>query len=575
MKHIQKNLKGLGKPLWLGPLFKLLEAILELTLPLITASIIDVGVAQRDGAYVFSRGVLMVFVAAVGVVFAMICQYYAAVAGSKLGESLRSSVFVHMQRLSMGQIDGIGRSGLSTRITNDVNQIQAALNMFIRLGTRMPFLTLGAIIMAMWIDFYIGLVYLVATAFICVVLVLVVRKTLSKYGQIQKGQDELFRLAHENLEGVRVIRAFSRQEEERKAFQTSANFLNRLLVHTGRISALMNPAASVVANLAIIIIVWIGAGAVNTGTMMTGDIIALVNYMTQILLALLMATNLLVLFTRALASTERVEALLELQPNIIDGQGATPKQDGVAISFDHVNFRYFEAATNALSDVSLTVKFGQSVGVIGGTGSGKSTLSYLMMRHFDVQSGTVSVCGENVCQYTLQQLRSQFGVVMQGSRLLSGSIRSNLLLSSPQADEARMWQALQTAQAADFVKEKPDGLDSIVTEGGGGLSGGQRQRLLIARALVRQPDILVLDDAASALDYATEAALRASLKKWKTQKGTELTVLNISQRVASIQGCDVIYVLDEGRVVANGSHANLLQHCELYREICASQGVSR
>ncbi len=573
MKHIRESFKGLGNALWLGPLFKLLEAIMEVFVPLITASIIDVGVANHNSAYILSRGALMVLIAILSVGAALICQYYAATASAKLSKQLRSRVFAHAMTLSPMQVEEIGRGGLSARITNDVNQIVAALNMFIRIGTRAPFLTIGAILMAMLIDFYTGLVYLVATILIGVILTLVIKKTLGKYGQIQKGQDELFRLAQDNLEGVRVIRAFSRQDQENEEFQGSASALCRLLVHTGRISALMTPAASVVANLAVVMVVWLGAGAVNTGTMMTGDIIALVNYMVQILVALLMATNLLVLFTRALASSMRVEALLEEKPSITDGPGAKEDKSAPAFAFQNVEYHYYEKASPALQRLNFEVQCGQAVGFIGGTGSGKSTVAHLLLRHYDVCEGKVFVFGNDVRHYELQELRRHFGVVMQNARLLSGSIRSNLLFSKSNAEDDELWDALEAAQAASFVRERPDGLDSVLTEGGGGLSGGQRQRLVIARALVRRPHILVLDDAASALDYATEAALRKELKAWKTADGMPLTTLNISQRVAAIRNCDVIFVLEEGCIEACGNHQELLKTSSLYREICESQGV--
>ncbi len=573
MKSIRESLKGVGNALWLGPLFKWLEAVLELLVPLITAGIIDVGVANRDASYVLSRGVLMVFLAVLGALFALICQYYAAKVSAKFGKQMRSRVFSHAMGLSQAQVEKLGRERLSVGITNDVHQIQAALNMLLRLGTRVPFLTAGAILMAGVLNVYAGLVYGLATLFICFALVLIMRKTLGKYAYIQQGQDDLFRKALENLEGVRVIRAFSKQNQEQRAFDESAQGLGRILIHTGRISALMNPAAGVVANLAIVAVVWFGANAVNLGQMLTGDIIALVNYMMQILVGLLMATNLLVLFTRAMASAKRVEALLEEKPEIVDGSGAEMQEDAPAFSFSKVGFRYDDGAENAVSDIDLLAWPGQNVGIIGGTGSGKSTLIHLLVRHYDATQGVVAVFGEDVRDYALQPLRSCFGMVMQGARLFSKSIRENLLMAAPQAQEEQLWQALQAAQAADFVREKPEGLDSVLQEGGGGLSGGQRQRLLIARALLRKPRILVLDDAASALDYATEAALRESLKTWKTEAGASLTTLTVSQRVASIRACDAVYVMEEGRVVASGTHDTLLKTSELYLEICQSQGV--
>ncbi len=574
MGYLKQQLRKQGKALWLGPLFKWLEAVLELLVPLLTANIIDVGVANGDASYVLSRGAIMVLLAALGGVFALVCQYYSAAVSAKYGAQIRKHVFSHAMKLSQGQVENMGRGKLSTCVTNDVNQIQAALNMFMRLAPRVPFLTVGAIVMSMFINFYAGLVYLFVSFLISIILVWIMRKTLDNYGDIQKGQDELFRLAQENLEGVRVIRAFSRQDTEQAQFEESAGTMSRILVQTGRISAMMTPAAGVLANLAIVAVVWFGAQAVNAGGMMTGDIIALVNYMMQILVALLMATNLLVLFTRALASAKRVEVLLQERPNIVSGVGAKQKDGEASFSFRHVSFRYFETADNAINDVDFSVWPGQSVGVIGGTGCGKSTLIHLLLRHFDANEGKIELCGEDVRHYNLQQLRSHFGVVMQGAGLVSGSIRHNLLLSNPKAGQDELWEALQAAQAAEFVRAREGGLDSVLGERGGGLSGGQKQRLLIARALVRKPDILVLDDASSALDYATESALRMALKAWKTKSEKDLTTFIVGQRVATVRACDMVFVMDDGRIVAKGTHDELRGKSTLYSEICNSQGVS-
>ncbi|MDL2253196.1 ABC transporter ATP-binding protein/permease [Ruminococcaceae bacterium OttesenSCG-928-I18] len=573
MKQIAKCFKGNYREMTLGPLFKLAEAVLELLVPLVTASIIDVGVANGDTAFVLQRGGLLLLLAVLGAAAGLTCQYFAAGAAANFGQHLRRQVFAQVMRLSPAETGHIGTGGLSTRITNDVNQIQAALNMLIRLGTRVPFLAVGGILMAMILNVRAGLIYLAATALITLVLVLVMRHTMPKYGEIQAGQDELFRLGMENLEGVRVIRAFSRQGSEKKTFDASADRLTKLLLRTGKISAALNPAASVAANGAVILVVWLGAGYVHAGTMQTGEVIALVNYMTQVLLALLVAANLIVLFTRAIASVKRVESVLEIQPAVTDGPSAAGRTDAPAFAFKGVEFCYYEGADNALSGLSFEAQPGQTIGVIGGTGSGKSTLVRLLLRHYDVDKGSVEVQGVDVRRYTLPQLHEKIGVVPQKTILFSGTIRTNLQMAAPNADEKALWDALRAAQATDFVRQKKEGLDTPLGEGGAGLSGGQRQRLAIARALVRRPEILILDDAASALDYATEAALRRALKALAAESGNRMTTLLISQRVAAIRQADVILVLDEGRLVGKGVHESLLRENELYREICASQGI--
>ncbi len=572
MKEIAKHFKGNYREIVLGPLFKLFEAILELFVPLVTASIIDVGVAKGDTAYVLGGGAFMVLLAVLGAAAGLTCQYYAARAAAHFGLRLRGEAFAHMLRLSASQAGEMGAGRLATRITNDVNQLQAGLNMFIRLGTRVPFLAVGGVVMALVLDLRTGLIYLAGTLLITVVLLLVVRSTMPRYGQIQEGQDELFRRAQENLEGVRVIRAFSRQKREEQEFGRAAGGLTGTLIRTGWISAVLTPAASVVANLAIILVVWLGAQDVNAGRMETGVIIALVNYMTQILLALLVAASLIVLFTRAMASAKRVEALLQTKPDITDGPGAEKRPDAPAFGFYGVNFSYFAGAENALTDIDFEVWPGQVVGVIGGTGSGKSTLGHLLLRRYEVNTGRVEVFGADVRKFTLHGLRENFGAVAQGAQLFSGTVRQNLQVAAPAAGDDALWQALETAQAAAFVREKPKGLDMMVAEGGVSLSGGQRQRLTIARAVARRPHILLLDDAASALDYATEAALRSALAKLRTEDGGPVTTFIISQRVASLRGADCILVLDDGKIVGRGRHEDLLETCEVYREIAASQG---
>lgn len=576
MKKLAENFRGHYKELILGPLFKLLEAVLELLVPLVMAGIIDIGVAGGDREYIISRGLLMLLLGALGVVAAMICQYFAAVCGGSFGRSLRNQAYRHVMKLSGGDVAEFGAGGLITRLTNDVNQIQTGVNMAIRLGTRAPFLAIGSIAMAMRINLRIGLIFLVSTPVIVLVLYVIMRKTLPSYGKIQAGQDKLSRLSAENLAGVRIIRAFSWQKEEAAGYEDTAEEVTALTVRVGKISAALNPLTSVIANIAIIAIVWLGARFVFDGNLLTGEVIALVNYMNQTLLALIVAANLIVLFTRALASARRVAAVLDMEPGITgpqDGEKRTEADAGAsAISFSGVSFAYHAGADDALEDINFAVQRGQTVGMIGGTGSGKTTIVNLLMRYFDADRGTVAVDGVDVRDMNPQAHRHKIGLAPQTAVLFAGTVRRNLLLSAPQATDEDMWHALEVAQGAEFVRQMPGGLDAEIEEGGKNLSGGQRQRLAVARALVRRPELLILDDSASALDYATDAALRAALAGEKRLR-PGMTVLVISQRAASIKNADCILVLDDGRLAGQGTHAQLLENNEVYREICHSQGI--
>ena len=577
MKQIANNFKGNYKEILLGPLFKLFEAVLELFVPLVMASIIDVGVYNRDINYVIRRGLFMLLLAVAGAASGLTCQYFAAVAAGQFGKRLRIQAYNHVMHLSAAETDVFGAGGLITRLTNDTAQIQAGLNMTIRLATRVPFLAVGSIIMAIYINPRVGLVFLAATLLISLVLFVVMKTTLPGYTAIQQGQDDLSRLAGENLEGVRVIRAFSRQKEEEKDFDQRGDSLTKSLVRVGRISAVLNPLTSVIANIAIIAIVWLGAQFVFKGSMMPGEIIALVNYMLQTLLALLVAANLIVIFTKAAASVKRVEELLAIEPSIIDGPGAKCKKNAPVIEYKNVSFSYYSGADSALEDIDFCIMPGQTVGIIGGTGSGKTTLIDLLVRYYDASTGAILIDGADVKDYTLQELRGKIGLVPQKASLFAGTVRSNLLVSAPYSNEETLWQGLEIAQAAEFVRKMPQGLDTVIEEGASNLSGGQRQRLTIARALVRKPEILILDDASSALDYATDAALRHSLAQLAQEAGENgempMTTLLISQRTASIKNADVIFVLDDGKLVGQGTHSQLLQENPVYQEICHSQGI--
>ncbi len=612
MKLIAQNAKGHYKEIILGPLFKLLEAILELLVPLVVADMIDAGVMKGDMNYVLTRAGMLVGIAALGVTCAMICQYYAAKAGGAFGRSLRRQLYVHVLRLSPSQAAHFGAGSLSTRLTNDANNIQAGLNMMIRLGTRAPFLAIGSVVMAMYLNPRIGIIFLICTPVVALVLYMIMRYTIPGYEKVQHKQDELSRLSGENLSGIRVIRAFSRQKEEQAQYDDAASGLSLQMMRVGKISAAVNPITNIIVSAAIVCIVWMGAGYAASGDVLPGEVIALVAYMNQVLLALIVAANLTVLFTRALASTRRVAEVLNTQPTIADGIGAQPIEDAPAVEFKDVCFAYHEGAQNALEHISFTAQRGQTIGVIGGTGSGKSSLVNLMVRHYDTSGGEVLIGGQDVRAYKLHELRAQMGVVPQTAALFSGSVRQNLQIANPNASDEEMWQALSDAQAQEFVQQMPnggvdksgdleyvkcekkalssphrrrgedskklnhlyvatpkDGLNAQVHEGGKNLSGGQKQRLCVARALVKAPQILILDDATSALDYTTDAKLRSALKKISQ----ECTVFFISQRVDSIKEADRILVMDDGVLAGQGTHEELLRSCEVYREICASQDV--
>ena len=578
MKRIAKNFKGYVSQLILGPIFKLMEAVMELFVPLVMAHLIDVGI-HGDMQLLWHDGLLLLALAVGSIVMAITCQYFAATTASFFGRGLRAQIYAHVMRLSADESETFGAGGLINRITNDTNQIQAGVNMFIRLATRVPFLAIGGIVMAMLLNWRMGLIFLCATPFIALALFVIMRSTLPSYGKIQSKQDDLARLSGENLAGARVIRAFSRQEDEKAELEASANELTQLVVRVGRISAVLNPLTSLIVAFAIVGIVQLGANLVFSSQSTPGEVIAMISYMSQILLAMIVGANLVVLFTRAAASVKRVSALLETQPSITDGPGAKALPDAPAIAFNHVNFHYYAGAARALEDVSFSIPRGSTVGIIGGTGSGKSTLANLMLRQYDAQDGTVQCGGVDVRQYTLSGLRAQFGLVPQTAVLFSGTVRHNLQLGAPNATDDEIWQALQTAQAADFVGNMPEGLNADIAEGGKNLSGGQKQRLAIARALVKNPDILVLDDAASALDYATDARLRKTLRQ-RQESGEDsavkrvFTTIIISQRASSIRHADMILVMDDGMLAGSGTHDALLKENDIYREICASQGIT-
>lgn len=567
MIRIARFLRGFRKEVILGPIFKLIEAVFELIVPLVMAQIIDVGVKNGDAGYVWRMGALMVALGFIGLACSLTCQYFAARASQGYGTVVRNALFAHINSLSHREIDRLGTASLVTRMTNDVNQLQLAVAMLIRLVVRAPFLAVGATVMAMTLDFKLSLIFVIAFVAIAVILYGIMSRSVPYYQKIQRLLDRVSAITRENLSGVRVIRAFSRQQGEMDRFAEASDSLQDDALRVGRLSALLSPATSLAVNVAILAILWFGGWRVSGGALSQGEIIALINYMTQVLLALIVVANLVVIFTKASASAARVNEVFDTHNSIVDQPDASVRPDPGAprVAFDHVRFGY--GSEDELEDINLSVLPGERLGIIGGTGSGKSTLVSLIPRFYDVTDGCVRVDGMDVRTMPVEALRARVGMVPQNAVLFTGSIRDNMRWRKPDATDEQIWQALETAQAAEFVRQRPEGLDAPVNQGGRNFSGGQRQRLTIARALVGSPDILILDDSASALDYATDAALRQAL----ADQAGGTTVFMVSQRVHTVRGCDRILVLDEGRIAGIGAHEELLESCPIYREICASQ----
>lgn len=570
LSQLLRYLKPFRKEIVVGPVFKLIEAMFDLILPLIMARIIDVGVAAQDGAYVLRMSLWMFGISVLGLLCALICQYFAARASQGFGTVVRNKLFAHVQSLSHAEIDRLGTPSLITRLTNDVNQLQTAVAMAIRLAVRAPFLIIGATVMAMLLDRKLSCIFLLAAPLVAGVLYVVMSRSIPFYRIIQQRLDGLGRLTRENLSGARVIRAFSRQQTEKRRFSSASAALRSDSIRVGRISALLNPLTACIINLAIIAVLWFGGVRVQIGALSQGQVIAFINYLNQILLAMIAAANLIVIFTRAVASGQRIQAVFATSPSVVSPSVATapaPVAQAPFLSFERVCFAYAGAKKPVLSDLSFAVARGQTVGIIGGTGAGKSTLCQLIPRFYDATDGQIALQGVPLQQIPLARLRARIGYVPQHAVLFSGTLRQNMQWADPHATDAIIWQALATAQADDFVRSMPHGLDSRIAQGGQNLSGGQRQRLTIARALIGSPDILILDDSASALDFATDAALRAALRR----QTREQTVFLISQRVHAIAQADQILVLDDGKLVGCGTHQTLLASCPLYEQIVQSQ----
>ena len=569
MKHLYPYLRRFRKESILAPLFKMLEATFDLLVPMVVADIIKVGIAGGDTTYIWTRCGLLVLMALIGLLCSFTAQYFAARAAIGTSTGLRHELMAHIQSLSFSELDTLGVSTLITRMTSDVNQVQNGLNMFLRLFLRSPFIVAGAMIAAFTIDTQIALIFLAAIPVLAVIVFGIMRITSPMYKTVQSRLDAVTGATRENLSGVRVVRAFGREDAEEENFVQQNGSLNAMQLKVGRSAALMNPLTYVVVNLGIIGILYFGANKIGSGALLSGDVVALVNYMSQILVELVKLANLVVLLTRAIASMGRVSQVLDTPSTMAfpEKPVSADAASDVAVAFDHVSLRYQGAGAESLSDVTFTAKKGQTIGVIGGTGSGKTTLVSLIPRFYDATKGQVTLLGQPITAYSKAELNRHVAVVMQKAQLFKGTIRSNLLWGNENATDEELWHALSIAQSEDFVRQKPGKLDDPVEQGGRNLSGGQRQRLTIARALVGHPDILILDDSASALDYATDAALRKALRTLPA----ETTLFIVSQRTSSLRHADQIIVLDDGHVVGIGKHDTLMQRCEVYREIHESQ----
>ena len=579
MKKLLIYLKDYKKETVLGPLFKLLEASFELIVPLVVASMIDVGIGNQDKGYIGRMCLILAALGLIGLICAVTAQFFAAKAAVGFAAKLRHGLFAHIQSLSFSQMDKEGTSTLITRMTSDINQVQSGVNLVLRLFLRSPFIVFGAMIMAFTVDVKAALVFVVVIPLLSVIVFGIMLISIPLFKKVQEGLDKVLGITRENLTGVRVIRAFGTEEGEIEKFDEQTDILKKMQEFTGKISALMNPLTYVVVNGGLIALIYIGALRVEAGILSQGQVVALVNYMSQILVELVKLASLIITVTKAVACGNRIQSIFEI-PGGMGSSTCTaesekedktkkesPKEPVPCVEFDHVSMRYYAGGEEALTDIHFTAKKGDTIGIIGGTGSGKSTLVNLIPRFYDVEKGSVKVDGKDVREYELTVLRDKIGMVMQKAVLFKGTIRENLLWGNGNATDEELWQALKTAQAEEFVLKKEKQLDEMIEQEGRNLSGGQKQRLSIARALVKKPEILILDDSASALDYATDAALRKSLKEMPG----DTTVFIVAQRASSLMHADFIIVLDDGDVAGMGTHEELLSSCEIYREIYDSQ----
>ncbi len=582
MKKILYFLKDYKKESILAPLFKMLEAVFELIVPLVMAAIIDVGIANRDKRYIIQMCLIMIALGIIGLACSITAQYFAAKAAVGMAAKLRHTMFSHIQKLSFSNMDQIGSSTLITRMTSDINQVQSGINLFLRLFLRSPFIVFGAMVMAFTVDVKAALIFVVTIPLLSLVVFGVMCISIPLYKKVQSGLDEVLTMVRENLIGVRVIRAFHKEDEEIKTFNHKNQMLNEHQQYVGRISALMNPITYVIINVAALALIWTGGTRVDAGYITQGEVVALVNYMSQILVELIKLANLIVSVTKAAACGKRVADVLDVEEGMSDVEWKTDTDTAAArmnaaenlpkVEFQNVSMSYHgSSSAHAVTNINFQAYEGQTIGIIGGTGSGKSTIVNLIPRFYDVSQGAVRIDGQDVRAYDIEKLRAKIGMVMQKAVLFKGTIRENLKWGNEHASDEQLNAAVESAQAADVIKAKELGLDEPVEQGGKNLSGGQRQRLTIARALVRRPEILILDDSASALDFATDAKLRKSLRELDYKP----VVFIVSQRTSSVQSADCILVLDDGALAGKGTHEELLENCSVYQEIYASQFSSR
>lgn len=589
MKRLYVYLGNYKKECILAPLFKMLEASFELIIPLVVSAIIDVGIVGGDGNYIGRMCLIMVALGLCGLVSSVTAQYFAAKAAAGFGTKVRHALFSHIQEFSFSEIDKMGTATLITRMTSDINQVQSGVNMVLRLFLRSPFIVLGAMVMAFTIDVKAALIFVVTIPLLSLVVFGVMAASIPLYRKVQERLDRVLGITRENLTGARVIRAFHKEEEEKSRFEEGLESLTSMQTYVGKISGFLNPVTYVIINAATLVLLYTGAVQVNLGNLTQGEVVALVNYMSQILVELIKLANLIITITKAVACARRVSSVLELESTMPAEHSALelektmpaevsvadigntmppkPSAQEVIVQFSQVGLAYQGAGAESLSDIDFSVKRGETVGIIGGTGSGKTSLVHLIPRFYDATRGEVLVDGRNVKDYPLEELRQKVGIVMQKAVLFAGTIRENLCWGKADATEEELLRALETAQAREVVDGKEGKLDARVEQGGKNFSGGQRQRLTIARALVRKPEILILDDSASALDYATDARLRKAIREMEEAP----TVFIVSQRTSSIQHADKIIVLDDGEIVGMGRHEQLLESCEVYREIYDSQ----
>lgn len=576
MKKLLNYLSAYKKEAVLAPLFKMLEASFELLVPLVMAQIIDTGIKNQDLAYILKMGAVLVLLGVIGLACSLTAQYFAARAAVGFGAGVRRDLFRHINRLSYSEIDAQGTATLITRMTSDVNQVQSGVNLTLRLFLRSPFIVFGAMIMAFTIDVKSALIFAAAIPLLSLVVFGIMLISMPLYKRVQRQLDRVMQITRENLTGARVIRAFNREQDEIAFFKEEGGLLIRFQIFVGRISALLNPVTYVIVNLAIVVLIYTGAGQVDSGRIPQGEVVALVNYMSQILVELIKLANLIISITKALACAGRISSVFEMESSIADPgeeKGGQVKEENPPVSgtprvsFQNVSFSYQGSKEESLSDISFDAAPGEIIGVIGGTGSGKSTLVNLIPRFYDVTKGQVLVNGTDVRAQSLSKLRGQIGVVPQKAVLFKGTIRDNMRWGKEDASDQEIEEALETAQALEVVKSRKNGLDAMIFQGGKNLSGGQRQRLTIARALVRKPQILILDDSSSALDFATDARLRKALR----ERTGGAAIFLVSQRASALRHADQILVLDDGRLAGKGKHEELLETCPVYREICLSQ----